>query len=342
MISPVQAAVGIIVALLAVGALLYTFYSRTNSVEKTGYGALMMLSIISLMIPIFWIVESNGETISQLQQHNTAVNRGASLFAQYCFQCHGIFGQGVVGPKLNGNTAVNNLSDSDILRIISGGIYDPANPTTALMPAWSDQFGGPLTEDQIQYLFQLIRSADPAYLSKNGFPTGPGTNGFDQVPGLVQQSQPIPYSTAIAQATAGSGIGQFPFVDLTSRPSIIIQIIDSPTGAACNPACYAVADPKNASQLIIDPNIKVKVGTKITWINKSKTIHTVTSLVGEVPTVQVPAKVFDSGLTTPMAAGTGVYSYTVATQAYTFNSNHIVVYYCQFHPSMVAAITVTQ
>ena len=48
MISPVQAAVGIIVTLVAVGALLYTFYSRTDGVQKTGYGALLMLSIVSL------------------------------------------------------------------------------------------------------------------------------------------------------------------------------------------------------------------------------------------------------------------------------------------------------
>jgi mono/diheme cytochrome c family protein/plastocyanin len=340
MISPLQAAVGIIVALIAVGALLYTFYSRTNAVEKTGYGALMMLSIISLMIPVFWILESNGETISQVQQHTTAVNRGAALYAQYCFQCHGIFGQGVGGPKLNGNPAVNGLSDTDLLRIISGGVYDPANPTNALMAAWSDQFGGPLTQEQIQYLFELVRSADPSYLSKNGFPTGSGTNGFDQIPGLVQQSQPILYSTAIAQATAGSGIGQFPVVDLTAQKSVTIDIIDTPSGATCTPACYAVADPKHPGQMIISPNIEVKVGTKITWINKSKTIHTVTSMVGENPGNEVAAKVFDSGITTGIAPN-ATYAYTVAAGAYTFNSNHIVVYYCQYHPAMVAAITVT-
>ena len=340
MISAGQAAVGIVVALLAVGALLYTFYSRTNAVEKTGYGALMMLSIVSLMIPVFWILESNGETMSQLQQHTTAVNRGASLFAQYCFQCHGIFGQGVGGPRLNGNPTVNGLSDADLLRIISGGIYDPANPTKPLMPGWSDQYGGPLTQEQIQYLFQLVRSADPAYLSKNGYPTGKGSNGFDQVPGLVQQSQPIPYSTAIAQATAGSGIGQFPTVDMTAQKSITIEIIDAPSVVSCTPACYAVTDPKTGQQ-VISPNITVKVGTKITWINKSKTIHTVTSIVGENPGNEVPAKVFDSGITTPLAAGTGVYTYIVAPAAYSFNSNHVVVYYCQFHPAMVAAITVT-
>jgi mono/diheme cytochrome c family protein/plastocyanin len=322
--------------------LLYVFYSRTNAVEKTGYGALIMLSIVSLMIPIFWIVESNGETMSALEQHTTAVNRGAELYAQYCFQCHGVFGQGVGGPKLNGSSAVDSLSDTDLMRIISGGIYDPSNPTNALMPAWSDQYGGPLTQEQIQYLFELIRSADPSYLSKNGFPTGPVTNGFDQVPGILQQSQPIPYQTAIAQATAGAGIGQFPVVDLTKQTSITIDIIDATSGAQWTPACFAIANPSSPGQMIVSPNIKVKVGTKITWVNKSATMHTVTSIVGENPGSPVPAKIFDSGFTSPLAAGTGKYTYTVAQNAYTFNSNHIVVYYCQYHPAMVAAITVVQ
>ncbi len=103
MTDPVQAAIGIIVVLIVVGALLYIFYSRTNSVEKTGFGALMMLAVVSLMIPVFWITESNAQAISKLQQHTTDVSRGAALFSQYCQQCHGINGQGLIGPKLNGN-----------------------------------------------------------------------------------------------------------------------------------------------------------------------------------------------------------------------------------------------
>src|SRR5215831_540894 len=188
MTDPVQAAIGIVVALIVVGALLYIFYSRTNQVEKTGYSALIMLAVVSLMIPVFWITEANSQAAYALRQHTTDVSRGAALFAQYCFQCHGINGQGLIGPKLNGNPAVNKLTDDDIIRIISGGIADTADPSKLLMPAWSEQFGGPLTQIDIQYLFALIRSADPDYLSKNGFPTGKGSNGFDLVPGLVQAS----------------------------------------------------------------------------------------------------------------------------------------------------------
>ena len=341
MIDPVQAAVGIVVALIAVGALLYVFYSRTNAVEKTGYGALIMLSIVSLMIPVFWIMESNGQAIAKTQQHNTDVQRGAALYAQYCYQCHGINGQGGTGPKLNGNTAVNSLTDADILRIISAGIYDPANPGgTPLMPAWSDQYAGPLTQVQIQYLFDLVRSADPAYLATNGYPGGSGSNGFSQVPDELKISNPSAYQTAVAQATKGTGIASYPVVDMTKQKAFTIDIIDSPAGAACQPACYAVADPKNPGQEIISPNVKVKVGTTITWVNKSKTPHTVTSIVGENGAAPVPAKVFDSGIGNLLSTGKS-YTYTVQATAFTFNSNHIVVYYCQVHPIMVAALTVT-
>jgi mono/diheme cytochrome c family protein/plastocyanin len=341
MIDPVQAAVGIVVLLIAVGALIYIFYARTNAVEKTGYGSLVMLSIISLMIPVFWIMESNGQAMAKVEQHTTSVQRGAALFAQYCFTCHGINGQGGKGPKLNGNSAVNTLSDVDILRIINGGIYNPANPATPLMPAWSDQYGGPLTQDQIQYLFDLVRSADPNYLAKNHLPNGNGTNGFDQTAADLQASQPGAYATAVAQATAGTGIGSYPLVDLTTQKAITIDIVDAPSGATCQPACYAVADPKNHGQQVISPNIKVKVGTTITWVNKSKTPHTVTSIVGENGGAPVPAKVFDSGIASILNAGQS-FVYTVKADAYTFNSNHIVLYYCQVHPIMVAALTIVQ
>jgi len=108
-----QAAVGIIVLLVTVGALLYVFYSRTNSVEKTGYGALIMLSIVSLMIPVFWIMDNNQQAVYKSEQQILNVQRGATIYAQYCYQCHGTNGQGRTGPKLNGNPTVNNLSDSD-------------------------------------------------------------------------------------------------------------------------------------------------------------------------------------------------------------------------------------
>jgi plastocyanin len=200
------------------------------------------------------------------------------------------------------------------------------------MPAWSDQYGGPLSDPQIQYLFALIRSADPAYLQKNGFPSGSNVNGFAQVPNDVQQTDPSAYATAVAQATSSAGSGQFgTAVDDTKQTAVTIDIVQPPAGATCTPACFGVS------------NVKVKVGTKITWVNKSTSPHTVTAIQGTNPSAPVPdAKIFDSGIGTLLAPGTGTYTITVTQAMYNAQKDHTVIYYCQIHPDMVAELTIVQ
>ncbi len=324
MINPVQVIIGLVVVLVTVGALLYLFYSRTNAVEKTGYGAMIMLALVSIMIPVFWIMENNGQAIAKAQQHKTDVTRGATLFAQNCYNCHGTKGQGRVGPRLNGNPAVNQLTDNDLLRILSAGIYntDTSKLNTAIMPAWSERYGGPLTDNDIQYLFALVRSADPAYLQKNGYAAG---NGFDQVKDLMQLNNPGGYATAVAKESSGQfGNAQ----DLTGKKEVTINMVQPPAGASCAPACYEVL------------NAKVKVGTKITWVNKDAQAHTVSAIVGaDVSAPKVAANIFDSGVGKPITTN-GTYTYTVTQEAYNFNKDHTVVYYCQYHPSMLAELTI--
>lgn len=322
MIDPGQAIVGIIVVLVAVGALLFVFYSRTNAVEKTGYGALIMLSVVSLMIPIFWILENNMEAQAQSQQFMANVQRGAQLYAQYCYQCHGTEGQGYTGPRLNGNPVVNQMSDTDVIRIISAGIFDPANPTTALMPAWSETYGGPLTDNDIQYLFDLIRSSDPAYLSKNGYTGESAINGFTLVKGFIL---PSAYQTAVAQESTG----QFGSpVDMTNKKAVTINIVNPPAGATCAPSCFQFL------------NVKVKVGTTITWVNQTSVPHTVTAIFGKnVSSPRIAPDIFDSGVTNGIKTGQA-FTYTVTSAAYNFNPDHTVIYYCQYHPNMLAELTI--
>jgi plastocyanin/mono/diheme cytochrome c family protein len=327
MVDPGQVAIGIIVMIVVVGALLFIFYSRTNAVEKTGYGALIMLSVVSLMIPIFWIIESNNESAAAAQQHVIAVQTGATLYAQYCYTCHGTKGQGNTAVNLNGNSTVNSLSDQQLLNVIEGGVINPSDPTKPLMPAYSDQFAGPLDTNDIQYIFQLVRSADPAYLQKNGFTGSAAVNGFTQVASDLQSSNPSGYATAVAQEASG----QFGApVDMTNKKAVTITIINSPSGASCQPACFSPA------------NVKVKVGTTITWINKSSVAHTVTAIVGSNLGSPTPApKIFDSGATTLIAPGK-TFTYTVTTAAYNFNKNHELYYYCRIHPGMLGELTIVQ
>jgi len=327
MVDPGQAAIGFVVLLIVVGALLYIFYSRTNAAEKTGYGALLLLAVISLMIPVFWILESNKEAVARTDQFTTAVQNGATLYAQYCFQCHGTKGQGIAGKgaALNNNSTVSSLSDAQIMAIISGGVINPTNPSTPLMQAFSQQFNGPLDDNDIQYLFDLIRSSDPAYLAKNGYLTGPNVNGFAQVPNDIQLSNPSLYETAVAAEAAG----QFGTpVDMTKSKNITVNIVAPANGQTCNPDCY------------MPINIKVKVGTVITWVNQSPDPHTVTAIQGTNPSVHtIAANVFDSGINSPIKTG-GKFIWVVSMAGYNLNPDHSVIYYCQIHPQMVAMLTI--
>jgi plastocyanin/cytochrome c553 len=263
--------------------------------------------------------------MSKSQQQITNVQRGATLYATYCYQCHGTNGQGRTGPKLNGNPAVNNLSDNDLLRIISAGIYntDASKLDKPIMPAWSQNYGGPLTDNDIQYLFDLIRSSDPAYLAKNGYTGAAAANGFSQVKNDIMPASA--YQTAVAQESTG----QFGSpVDMTSKKAITINIIPAPAGMTCQPACFSIL------------NVKVKVGTVITWMNTDPVAHTVTAIQGtNISQPKIASQIFDSGIATGIQTGK-TFTYTVTMAAYNLNPDHTVIYYCQYHPSMLAELTI--
>lgn len=323
-----QAAVGLILVLIVIGGLLYIFYSRTNAIEKTGYGSLIMLAVVSLMIPLFWIMEGGNETTAQAQQHTLAIQRGLALYAQYCTDnCFGIQGGKVVNAKFNGYTvdALNQMSDDDLTRIISAGVYNPAAPPPANPNAIprSDRYGGALLSNDVDYLFQFIRSASPQYLKSKGF--DPNENGFNQLPDYLQANNPALYQAAVSLGSADQ-FGKV--VDMTKQKAITINIVQPPAGAQCTPSCFEVL------------NAQVKVGTVITWINKTELPHTVTALQGKNTAAPKPASdVFDSGMTNFIQTN-GKFTYTVTQAAYNANPDHVLIYYCQIHPGMLAELTI--
>ena len=336
-------AVGIIVALVATSGLLYMFYARSNAVEKTGSGALIMLAIVSLMIPVFWIVEGNNQANAKTEQHTLAVQRGMGLYAQYCTEgCYTIINSKVTNPKYNGYTLdeLNSMSDDDLHRTIDGGIYNPAvpQPTSKNAIVYGQDFNGPLSANDVEYLFQFLRSADPAYLTKNGFVSSASANGFNQLPDFLQNGgtdiagqpltgNPAAYATAVAQGK----LGQFGApVDMTKMKAITINITNTASNQVCNPSCFTPI------------NVKVKVGTVITWVNKSSVGHTIIALHGNGSSANSPARqIFDSTKKTPLVQTGQSFTYTVTQAAYTFNpSNHTVVYFCSIHPTMLAELTI--
>jgi plastocyanin/mono/diheme cytochrome c family protein len=313
---------GLMAICLVAAALIYLFYSRGSTIEKTGYGSLVFIVAIAFILPFLTITQQHDQAIATKATYITTLQRGAALYGQYCSSCHGFLGQGINGPQLNNNPAVNKLTNEDLTGIISGGVRNATDPSKFLMPAWLDRFGGALTEEDISYLVALIRSSDPQYRATNNLAN---VNGFSYVLGsLTNPTQIAEYNI---EKKGGTKPPPTTFTDLTGQATVTIQAKDNGSNSSgfgwfamgANAANNTAAD---------NANITIKVGTTVTWMNKSTAPHTVVS-----GTAAAPTTTFGS-LTKTLAPNSADF-YT-----FTFTKAGDYPFFCSIHPAMIGWITV--
>ncbi len=81
-----------------------------------------------------------------------SVRAGEELFAANCASCHGLQGEGIDAPALNSKTLLSSVSDEQLLGLIRSGV-----PGTG-MPAWAQDFGGSLTDEEIRQIISYLRT----------------------------------------------------------------------------------------------------------------------------------------------------------------------------------------
>ena len=135
-------------------------------------GALMLLLLV-IAFPLYKAVESARRTDALQSQDAALVHSGQQLWGLNCAACHGTNGQGVSAPALNSQQFFQGTTDEQIAGIIKGGI-----PGTA-MPAWWNEYGGPLTDQQVQEVVAYIRSWEKTAPSCPDWrtPSCPGAGG---------------------------------------------------------------------------------------------------------------------------------------------------------------------
>jgi plastocyanin len=154
------------------------------------------------------------------------------------------------------------------------------------------------------------------------------------LPEYLQNNATTQYQAAVDLGKQNPTFGAL--VDLTNQKTVSINIVKVASGLSFN--CTSQVACFN------QPNIKVKVGTVITWTNQDAVAHTVTAIKGNDtahPENAIAAQVFDSGQTPGIQTGK-TFSYTVTSAAYSLNPDHTVIYYCRFHPDMLAQLTIVQ
>lgn len=134
---------------------------------------LILVSIAVAVIIYVGFTEEESMAEQVRSQHAEAIEVGAELFEINCSGCHGLKGEGIPGlaPGLNDPQFFTNRLDEAgwegtlenyIVSTVSTGRTVSTRPELYVgggkpaMPAWSQQFGGPLRDDQVLNLATFI------------------------------------------------------------------------------------------------------------------------------------------------------------------------------------------
>jgi mono/diheme cytochrome c family protein/plastocyanin len=182
------------VAIVALFVILYYFYELGVPIVNT---------------PSRLDVETNAQQV-------TAVERGYNLYEANCARCHGVNGEGGIGPVLNDQVKLfSHLNEQYIHNVLTvGGRYVCGNPKS-LMPVWADTNGGPLNYLQIDDIIAFIRAPSTQEYEKRDPSLNEPVLGAD---GKVQTFKgwrdttfkPEPNATPFPDCWSGNGGGGSP------------------------------------------------------------------------------------------------------------------------------------
>ena len=128
--------------------------------KKENYSSLIWIGLVLTLLAILGLgiysLNETGRLAKAAEDFNSErVSRGGEIYQSQCVSCHGAQGEGGVGRALNDRQLLKTTFDSVFFSIIRSGV-----PGTQ-MPAWSVDFGGPLTDEDVRDLVAMIRAWEP-------------------------------------------------------------------------------------------------------------------------------------------------------------------------------------
>jgi mono/diheme cytochrome c family protein len=111
----------------------------------------LLISLIAVIMVVGYSLIRTAQIPAQDEGNQDLIEEGARLYAENCAVCHGPEGQGRVGATLAKDWP-SIRPDLQIEATIERGVPG------SVMPAWSLENGGPLTDQQIDALVQYILS----------------------------------------------------------------------------------------------------------------------------------------------------------------------------------------
>jgi len=123
-----------------------------ESTNKWMIWGLVLMALMILIFPLYLWYEPSARADAAEEHQASLAEQGSVLYGFNCASCHGPDGEGGAGPALNSEQFLTSASDEQIRALIAVGIPGSS------MSAYSLDFGGPLTSEQIDGLAAYLRS----------------------------------------------------------------------------------------------------------------------------------------------------------------------------------------
>jgi mono/diheme cytochrome c family protein len=128
---------------------------RDENYNRYLVAGLILTLLILAAFSVYILTENNRLEDAAAAFEEERVKHGREIYSEQCANCHGSQGEGGVGTTLNNKTLLKNTFDEVFFSVIRSGV-----PSTQ-MPAWSVDFGGPLTDEDIRSVVAFIRAWEP-------------------------------------------------------------------------------------------------------------------------------------------------------------------------------------
>ncbi len=155
----------------------YNFLYVRSPILKLGLGIGALLLTIGLLL-FLGVVEESRMEAQTANWDGRAIEKGAEISANNCYNSHGMDGKGMPGvaPALHSTHLITqrlaevgwsgSLKDYIALTVAAGRPSNVNMQWAQMMPTWSNRFGGPLRDDQVDAVTAYVLNWEKSALTQ--------------------------------------------------------------------------------------------------------------------------------------------------------------------------------
>jgi mono/diheme cytochrome c family protein len=125
-----------------------------ESTDKWRLAGLVLMGLFFLAFPLFRFYEPAQRADAREAQMGFLAEEGSELYETNCAECHGVAGTGAIAPAIGSKEFLESVEDEQISQLTALGV--PGSE----MVAYSNDFGGPLTSQEINAITVYLRSLE--------------------------------------------------------------------------------------------------------------------------------------------------------------------------------------